>query len=275
MPLHDRYGRITPYELLLPDERFADRFFPDVEREAGARRIDLGAPAGFLLLAAANAALSELVPEGLGLGAVHPHGLLLFHAFHHWRDGTPGFLLSVSAARFLVETETSGEGWTPVAPTPSGYLQLPQHLFWIEDPDGGRPESVDGIFWTLSADDRLTALAVVGIRPDPSGFGVVPTPTVPFRDAPSWIGARIRAGESDFRSRLPGAQLDRLYGLASVGEILKLLARVFRHIDGTPDALAPELTPPEGVVPEPREGGDGGPTPSALPCRIIGIGGRT
>jgi len=28
MPIHDEYARVTPYELLLPEEEFADKRFP-------------------------------------------------------------------------------------------------------------------------------------------------------------------------------------------------------------------------------------------------------
>jgi len=52
---------------------------------------------------------------------------------------------------------------------------------------------------------------------------------------------------------MPGADLEALYELRTVGELLKLLSRIERlaAADGT-------------VVPETHEEGDGGPSPSSL-----------
>ena len=44
MPIHDAYARVTPYELLLPEEGFADERFPLIQEEAEERKADLTDP---------------------------------------------------------------------------------------------------------------------------------------------------------------------------------------------------------------------------------------
>ena len=49
MPIHDAYARVTPFELLLPAEGFADERFPLIQEEAEERQVDLTDPERFAL----------------------------------------------------------------------------------------------------------------------------------------------------------------------------------------------------------------------------------
>ena len=60
MPIHDTYARITPFELLVPDEDFADRRFPLIRKEAEERKVNLADPERFVLLGEAGAVLREI-----------------------------------------------------------------------------------------------------------------------------------------------------------------------------------------------------------------------
>jgi hypothetical protein len=80
-------------------------------------------------------------------------------------------------------------------------------------------------------------------------------PEAPAAEAGEWLGTVVRESAPDFSSELPGSELDGLYAVEAVGEVLKLLARFFAYVSAVPDAL-------EHVdVPVAR---DGVPSPSAL-----------
>jgi hypothetical protein len=227
MALHDRYARRTPFELAFPDRTRAERLADEAMEEAEARGVDPHHPQMFATLGSVGAFLAELRDPEAPPEAVHQYAALAFHGVAFTRAGYPLYLLSTDAARELVAEASGGE---PVPPARAGYLQLPQHLFWVESgADEEVPESLDGLFWTLTSDDTLHTLLVTGVRPDRPGVGVIPVPEAPIADASSWLGASVRAaGEgSDFESAIPGADIDGLYGIRTAGEPLKLLARVF------------------------------------------------
>ena len=99
------------------------------------------------------------------------------------------------------------------------------------------PESVDGLFWTVTGAGRLHVLPIVGVRPDRPGFGTLSMPDAPLAHAESWVHASVRDPGPDYASRLPGADLDALYAFEAAGEVLKLLARFFAYVGSTPTAL--------------------------------------
>jgi hypothetical protein len=249
MSLHDAYARLTPFEIAFPDRGRLARLAEAATDEAYARGVDPSSLDGFVGLAAVGQFLAELHGEAPRASLVE-YGSLVFHAVHFLREGTPLFLLERGAARSLVE---SAPGAAPSPPARAGYLQLPQHLFWTRI-EGTSPESVDGIFWTVSSDDRLHVLPVTGVRPDRLGFGTLAVPYAPLAHAADWVAAHMRESSDDFASDLPGAQLDRLYAITAAGEILKLMARFFARAAESPGA-------PEG----PANASTGsGPRPSAL-----------
>jgi hypothetical protein len=251
MSLHDDYARLTPYEVAFPDPTRLDALAAAVDEESSRRAVDPGELDGFLGLAVVGDFLAEMHGDEVPRVGLLEHGTLVFHALHFRHAGTPVFLLSTAAARRIVAAAAAG---APEPPSPAGYLQLPQHLFWTSV-EGSVPESVDGAFWTVVAGERLHVLPVTGMRPDRPGFGTLAVPDAPLAHAAEWLHATVREGGDDYESDLPGAQLDRLFAIRSVGEILKLMARFFAHVAGSPGV--PGRTPEVVVA--------GAPRPSMLP----------
>jgi hypothetical protein len=274
MPIHDSYARITPYELLLPEEGFADKRFPLIEEEAEKRKADISVPERFALLSEAGAVLREIRGEEDDPQLIHQYGILLFHAFHFWRGGQPFLQLETGVVRYLVEVGPKSGEWVPSLPGPAGYVQLPQHLFWApggedtapegEDaaPEGedATPESLDGFFWSAVDGEMLSLLVVMGIRKDRPGLSVIPLPALPLSAAGEWAAMKVRPEGKDFQSSLPGAELENLYALEAGAEAMKLAMRIFWYLDVFPGSVAEGVKGPEG---------EGGPQASRLGFRRI------
>jgi len=266
MALHDRYLRRTPFELVFPEPDRAVPFADSVFEEAHARGVDPHHPQMFATLGGVAAKVLELRADDADADGGYPYAELVFHAVHFARAGMTAYLVGTAAVRTWVEG--GGAGGTPAPPVPSGYLQLPQHLFWVEGDAGVVPESLDGIFWTATPQGTLHSLLVTGVRADRPGVAIVPLPEAPLSDAERWVYAAVRTpGEgSDFESGIPGAGLDTLYGLRTAGEALKLLARFFAASDG--GRVVTQVAGPE------TEAAPGsGPIASLLPYGRIDAGG--
>ena len=263
MALHDAYARRTPFEVAFPDPAPVEALEQEIAREVEARGVEPSEPALFVTMRAVAAFLEHLGEGEAQRGSGHRFGPLVFHAIHHRAAGSPVYLLETALVRHLVDQAPAGAA---APPSRSGYVQLPQHLLWVGAEGEGVPESLDGVFWTVSASGVLHLLPITGMRPDRPGFGMLPMPEPPLDDAQQWLAATMRDGGEDFASVLPGADVDGLYAVETAGEILKLVARFFAYADGTPGALRGE---------EPGGRGSGGddaprgsfPTPpaSALP----------
>jgi len=225
----------------------------DIAEEARGRGADPGQPSAFITMGAVGAFIRDLQGSDAPPEAIHQYGALVFHAVHFREAGSPVYLLGTHAARYLVGGPPSG---APEPPNPSGYLQLPQHLFWTAGAEEWPPESIDGLFWTISSTGLLHVLLVTGVRPDRPGFGAVPVAEAPVSDAYSWMETEVRTAGGDFSSTMPGGELDGLCTVESSGEILKLLARFFAYVTAVPAAL---------VRCEPATGTDGGPNASLFP----------
>ena len=209
MPIHDAYARVTPYELLLPEEGFADERFPLIQEEAKERRAELTDPGRFALLSEVGAVLREIRGEEDPPQLIHQFGILLFHAFHFWKEGSPFYQMETGAVRYLVEAGPRGGGWTASLPGPAGYVQLPQHLMWVPGGEGVPPESIDGFFWSAPGGESLSFLIVMGIRKDRPGLSVVPLPTLPLEAAGEWAAITVRPD---------GTGLPKLTSRGGVGE---------------------------------------------------------
>ncbi len=242
MPIHDSYLRLTPLERLLPDDDFADRHFAECRSEAQARGVSLFEPGAFAMLDAVGRAVDDLRRTEDGAEQRHQHAILLFHAFHMLaHDPPPTQLVSTGVARWLVETagestrgREAGVGGSDLSGvvalleagrTSSRYVQLPQHLFWVRESPEDRPASLDGFFCT-SDGDKVVFLGVMGITGPGQGFSVMPLPALPLTDVPIWLSETMRSEGEDFRSSIPGAELEGLYELTNAGEVLKLMARL-------------------------------------------------
>jgi hypothetical protein len=272
MGIHDLYARRTPFELAFPDPSRAEDLAQAVRSEARARGIDRHHPHMFATLGAVGALLLELREPDAPPETLHQYALLAFHGVGFVEAGRPLYLLDTGTARALAAADPmrprGGAAPSFDPPAASGYLQLPQHLFWVEGQAAGEvPESLDGLFWTLGPDGVMHSLLATGLRVERPGLGVIPLPVAPLEDAPTWAAADARApGEGvDFESSIPGSDLEGLYGVRTAGEALKLLARFFALVSEMPGSVAPR--PPHSAK-EP-----GGPSPSSHPFRIVSIDG--
>ncbi len=232
MPLHDAYARLTPFEIAFPDgaERLVSSVLDELDEPA-----DAGDVRTFLTSRAVGAALDELGTERMGATAIHPFGMLAYHAFHFARAGHPVMLLETGLARHLLASERAGG--EPVLTSEAGYAQLPQHLVWTSQA-GAAPESVDGFFWTRSPDGLLHLLLAMGVRRDRPGLIVAPAPDAPWSDATTWLDARIRTEGEDFATTLPGGELEGLHSIEAAGELFKLVARLMAYVHAAPEATA-------------------------------------
>jgi hypothetical protein len=230
MSLHDAYARVTPWELALPGVDEGRDLVTAVMEEAAGRGADPSIPHSFVTMAAVEALAQRLEGDEGQPGGALRYGALVFHGYHFTRAGSPLYLLTVPAARSLVERAPAGE---PTPPEGAGYLQFPQHLFWA-DAGGEAPESVDGVFWATHGSGALHAMLATGVRSDRPGLGVVPLPEAPFGDARSWLDLDARGDGRDFESTIPGSEIDRLYQFVTAGEVLKLLARFFSYLSSVP-----------------------------------------
>lgn len=259
MPVHDTYARITPFELLLPEEDFADRRFPLIRKEAEERKVSLADPERFALLSEAGSVLRKVRGEDENPQSIHQTGILLFHAFHFWDQGSPFFLVATEVVRYLVSSGPARGGWETALPGPAGYVQLPQHLVWVLGGEDTQPESVDGFFWSAPDGENISLLVSMGIRRDRPGLGVVPLPTLPLSVAGEWASTKVRLDGRDFESSLPGADQENLYSISAGAEAVKLAMRLFWYLDEVPASV----TGGSGMD------DPGGPRPSSLEARRV------
>jgi hypothetical protein len=134
---------------------------------------------------------------------------------------------------------------------------------------------VDGVFWTRGGEGTLHLLAVFGLREDRPGVSVVDLPGITPPVLLDALSAPARDSGSDFESGIPGSELERLYGVETGAELVKILGGAFALLHGHPECLAARTEPT--IDPEEPAGDDGGartsdptaPSPSALPYRRI------
>jgi hypothetical protein len=267
MPIHDEYARVTPFELLMPNEEFPRERFPLIRQEAEGRGGSVDTPEAFLLLSETALALREIRGDDDPTEAVTQHGALLFQAFHFWEAGQPLYFLDTDLVRYLVDTGPGEAEWEPSLPGRGGYVQFPHHLVWASRAEGEPPESLDGIFWSSPEGENVTLLIVMGMRKDRPGLAVVPLPTLPMEVAAAWASMAVRTDGEDFRSSLPGAELEELYSIEAGGEAVKLAMRVFWYLDVFPQAVTEGAGTADGG---PQEGG---PRASSLPYRRVTLEG--
>ncbi len=253
MPIHDRYARITPYELTFASPDEANAVLDRLTTADGMPDSDFNA---FIGSDTTNDAIRELAGESVGPAESAHAAALLFHAVHFRAGACFLALLSTEEARQLVSPEVEGvqesesqrfgaEGLLPA----SGYLQLPRHLFWVapEAIEGGAgiPESLDGMFW-IADDQSVQLLVALGVRDARAGISVIPLPAIPSESISELLVGSIRPDGNDFSSSLPGAELENLYEIRTAGELVKLFGRAMVSLlsgnGGVPRAV-PNLTP--------------------------------
>ncbi|MEX0843041.1 MAG: hypothetical protein WD960_06605 [Gemmatimonadota bacterium] len=265
----DEVARITPYEVGIPGREFARERFGAIRDEAEGRGVDASDLEAFVQLGEVGRTLRLLQGEERGGAALRNLSSFLYHAFHFHEAGERLTLVSTELVRHLISSGEGGAGWQGKLADQSGYIQLPGRLFWSHPDPSGPAEDLDGIFWATTENDTLHLLIALGLRADRPGISLIPLPGVPLADAPAWGAARIREEGEDFRTTLPGGELDELYSLVAAGEVLKLVARVFGYVWRRPEALREPTSPDPSADPP-----DEVPRTSTLPFRrLVLLGG--
>ncbi|MBI4537945.1 MAG: hypothetical protein HY704_00375 [Gemmatimonadetes bacterium] len=268
MSIHDRYARLTPFELAFAANDFAGRRFPAIRDQVEAGGHAPVDPEAFLTLSAVADALGEIMGTEADAAAVPQYGALLYHGYQFWRHDGPLYLLETDVARSLVEAKPVLAGWEAAPAAPAGYVQLPQHLFWARIVDAGPAESLDGFFWSVTGAAAIGALLVLGLRGDRPGLSAVPLLPLGAEDLRELSMLPAREQGRDFETTLPGGEMERLYSLETVGEAVKLVARALWYLEHFPEALRRE---------EPAAAGPGElaelaePAPSRLPFYRVSL----
>ena len=273
MRIHDRYARVTPYEMALPGRAFAEERFELIREEADRRGVDVWDPGAFSMLEEARRAIADIRVEDDDPVLFVQYGIILFHAFHFWSAGEHLYLLGNEAAHQVTHGPRSApEDWAFAAPSRAGYVQLPHYLFWARPEAGGPAEALDGFFWALTPAWRLHLMVASGMRADRPGLGVMPVPEIPGEEASRWAATNVRERGDDFASTLPGGE--DLCSIETLGEVVKLAGRVFWQLEqGLLRAGAPTeggeagSGPPEGDV-DPGSSSRA-PLATTLPWRLI------
>ncbi len=303
MAIHDAWPRLTPYELLLPAPDFAERRFPAIADEAEVQGVDPSNPAAFLMLVAAQGVLAELRPNQSDPGSAQDHGVALFFAWQLWRAAPGVCLVRTEVLRELLDgtpdPALAAGGWTTALRERAGYLQLPQHLLWLEEesdapgsPSGSSPESaqsgasteaasaaapsappesIDGFFWFADRAGALHLALVAGMRTGRPGFAIVPLPPQPLDALPDWASGPGREDGPDFASSLPGAELEGLAAVRTPAEAFKLAARLLHRLvqRGPGAARSPVPTPASPSDADAASPPSVSPAPSALSFVIL------
>ncbi len=271
MPIHDAYARRTPYELLLPTPDFLDRGFAGVEAEADERGVDPANPAAFTMLGAVQGMLAELRPADAAAVAAHDLASVLYFAYRMWKAGPAVCLVrAATLRRWLAAEEIDGPSAArdlDALAGRAGYVQLPQHLLWMEGDEGsaeasddGR-ESVDGLFWAADDGGILHLALATGLWRDRPGYTVVHVPPQPLAAMVGWASGPVRDDGDDYDVSLPGAEMSGLLGIRTPAEVYKLAALALGRLDVARDAAAP--SPPD------READGSSPRPTGLPCVVL------
>ncbi|UCC71203.1 MAG: hypothetical protein JSV86_12500 [Gemmatimonadota bacterium] len=244
-------GRVTPYEVVFGEARFAEQEFPAIAEEAKRRGVSVWRYDRFTLLERVSALLAEVLLEEAGPAAVDQHLQILYHAYHFWCAGCSLYAFEAPVVRSLIESAPDLGGWSFRIPQPSLYVELPKNLFWAQVTEDEPPEPVDGMFVAREPDQpiaELELLIVLGIRSERPGFSVAGLRLEPGR-------ARELDEAAAFQSNIPGADLAGLYSLQRYSEAAVLALRTLWYIDACPAAC--ERVRGGGV---PEFPGHGGPT---------------
>ena len=234
--------RETPYDIVFRRGRidFEGGRFEEVRAEADQRGMTIDDPERFVMLGGVGALLREMLLDedaaddagelwqALPPQAIAQMGALLYHAYRFREAGAHVLGMDEAAARAL-----AGGAAAPnpaAAPLPdAGYVQLPRNLFWARADEGGPAEPLDGFFFARGR--RLDVLLALGVRPRRPGFTAIPI-GIDESAFDRFADEKARDGADDFANILPGGEIDRLYGLTSAAEALKLAALCLRWLAG-------------------------------------------
>lgn len=252
--MSDIAPRLTPYALVFEAPLFQEEHFPRIARDEDAFGVAQDA-AQFIALDAGEALLQAVLPDeavgpaagpgrapgGASAFVVDRYAALLFAAYRFWQGGREQYGFDEDTARMLLASQPTVSAWSLDEAPAVGYVQLPRHLVWAHADEDAPAEPVDGFFW-VRTDGEAPGLAVVlvlGVRDDRPGFSVVDaSDALPaeghFANRPG------RVGEPDFANFLPGGELQRLHGIRTGAEALRLASLCLWYITRHPEAVSGE-----------------------------------
>ena len=274
MRIHDRYARVTPYEMAVPGRAFAEERFELIREEADRRGVDIWDPGAFSMLEQSRRAIADIRVEDENPVLFVQYGVIVFHAFHFWSAGEHLYLLGNEAAHQVARAglPSGPADWAFTVPSRAGYVQLPHYLFWARPEAGGPAEALDGFFWVLTPAHRLHLMVASGMRADRPGLGVMPVPEIPGEEASRWAAATVRERGDDFASTMPGGE--DLCSIETLGEVVKLAGRLFWQLErgllraGAPTKRGEAGSGPSEAAIEPGTSSRA-PLASTLPWRLI------
>ena len=226
--------RETPYDIVFRRGRVDfERRFDEVRAEAEQRGVPLDDPERFIMLGSVGALLREMVLDeatadeagelwlALPAHAIAQAGALLYHAYRFQAAGGQLLALDETTTRALLDPAATSAP-APNALPEAGYVQLPRNLIWARAQDDAAAEPLDGFFF--AAGRRFDLLLALGVRPRRPGFTAIPL-ACDARELEGFAHTSARESGTDFANILPGGEIDRLFGLTSAAEALKLAAR--------------------------------------------------
>lgn len=239
-------ARETPYDIVFGSgEIDFDARFADMRAEAEARVMEVDEPERFIMLGAVGSLLRDLILaeeaadaggeiwQALPADAIAQVGALLYQAYRFREGSGRVFPIDDATARALLA------GDAPAAPEPvgrvdAGYVQLPRNLIWARADADSPAEPLDGFFFARGV--RYDLLFALGVRPRRPGFTAIPIAVALDSSAEldRRAGETARDAGDDFANILPGGEIDRLHGLTSAAEALRLAALVLRHLGVDP-----------------------------------------
>ncbi len=148
--------------------------------------------------------------------AAEEYGILLYAAHRFWSAGRHTISFDRSAVERALVGRVTGP---PTVPHGACYLQLPEHLFWTRIAQDAPAEPLDGLFLaTGAAAQEITVLAVLGLRPERTGFSQIAV-TAPPED---FTRAGDFARRPLFATVLEGGERAGVKSLLSEAELLHL-----------------------------------------------------
>lgn len=157
-------SRINPFEFVFGG--VADEVFPQILKELG-ERPGLTAFAG-------SATVQRMLPDvgqtdqPLDPSVVEGHMRLLWIAHRYWAAGTRTVTVDRTALEHLFDETALPDFVEPSVD--AVYMEFPQRWFWAQISDESPHEPLEGVFLAADESESLSALAVLGLRPDRPGF---------------------------------------------------------------------------------------------------------
>jgi hypothetical protein len=143
--------------------------------------------------------------------AAGQYHMLLYMCFRFWDAG--------KVVKDVVRLPDYSTGRVCEVPYGACYLRFPERWFWAQIDQQAPHEPLDGVFVAQSSDLRqLSALAVLGLRPERGGFSQISV-TAAFDDL---MAARLASRTPRFAPTMAGGAEAGFKSLASLGELLLL-----------------------------------------------------